>query len=116
MACRRVPLVLAIVLAYLSCHSLLSFVVAQRPNQICPLTGKPPVKPTKAHPRCPAAKDLSCCDDCADVNNTIIALSYNLTAALLNSNVGNIASNPLIASFIPSDLNVSFRAARTVDD
>ncbi|CAI5497976.1 unnamed protein product [Closterium sp. Naga37s-1] len=49
----------------------------------CPLTGKPPTKPTVPPTRCVGASNLSCCPDaCADLNFAVQALGVNVTAAV----------------------------------
>ncbi|CAI5952289.1 unnamed protein product [Closterium sp. NIES-65] len=54
---------------------------ATYPN--CPLTGKPPTKPTVPPTRCVGVSHLSCCPDaCADLNFAVQALGVNVTAAV----------------------------------
>ncbi|CAI5993811.1 unnamed protein product [Closterium sp. NIES-64] len=53
---------------------------AAYPN--CPLTGKPPTKPTVPPTRCVGASNLTCCSACSDINFAVQALAVNVTAAV----------------------------------
>ncbi|CAI5497989.1 unnamed protein product [Closterium sp. Naga37s-1] len=67
----------------------------------CPLTGKPPTKPTVPPTRCVGASNLSCCPDaCADLNFAVQALAVNVSAALWPSMGG-------FAEISPGDLPAS---------
>ena len=61
-------------LSLLSLH--LGVVCAETPNT-CVLTGLPPHVPSVTASRCPEASQLSCCEDCADVDYSARAVSLS---------------------------------------
>ena len=66
---------LAAILSLLSLH--LPVVRAEPPNT-CILTGLPPHVPSVTASRCPEASELSCCEDCADIDyvTRVLSMSY----------------------------------------